>query len=719
MVLRIIFCLLLSISLGFTQTPGRFDVRYYDTLTILLNSTPSSSEQVAIIKGVTVVGAADGYALYYDRTSSAATNSTTVFKPVSAPGRWFKILGFGGSSSFTGSGDIKVIDTSTLLATVDTTVVTNVLTLGRSEKGDMGGGRFYFLPGAPFAHANNATVWRNGNDDGNWYYDLVQAKHGLNPLLWQGVNNKGGVNTVDQGFQAAINWAANPTYGSLAFQTNVFTGPYSSNRFARLAISCPPGLYTIGSITNPGVSIFGAMGSGYGTEYITNAIVKFQHSPTNYSPMIVCNQSGLTIAGITFSGMRERTITNFHTVTGWGDRTNFTYTGTGPGLSDYDRAAFFFSTDNTNYLGCALLSDLTAGNGIIEQFEDLYSSDATIPSNDSMLVVFGPDVDINGSTGSASALAGPPAILVYGTVDAGPNDIVVKDCFIDNFHAGIVFAYDDVSISRNSKILNTSITRYNWAAVSSAFTVTGLKNVQIDNCIFEGYYVKNSYGEDPNTAYTNKFLRNGRWGIYGSVGDTQVGSLKINGSHSGVSVTQGPFAADSLIVKDFSREAVRLRKPNVLQAWVTNAQQVAIHSLQVQVPFTGSESYNTWSLNSDATGVRLDSNFSVHVGSIEVPILEAFSQELPTAYRMQANYGYPGKMHISSLQLADNVTAFRSVTDFCIATTGDLPQTMTKAVRNVITNIPPAILIYQTDDTPGIRRYSNGAWVRYNETADP
>jgi hypothetical protein len=46
-----------------------------------------------------------------------------------------------------------------------------------------------------------------------------------------------------------------------------------------------------------------------------------------------------------------------------------------------------------------------------------------------------------------------------------------------------------------------------------------------------------------------------------------------------------------------------------------------------------------------------------------------------------------------------------------------LPQ-MTKTARNALTAVN-GMMIYQSDSTPGLRVYENGAWVKYTSTADP
>lgn len=62
--------------------------------------------------------------------------------------------------------------------------------------------------------------------------------------------------------------------------------------------------------------------------------------------------------------------------------------------------------------------------------------------------------------------------------------------------------------------------------------------------------------------------------------------------------------------------------------------------------------------------------------------------------------------------------AASALLDVTSTTKGFLPPRMTKAQRNAIT---PAdgLVVYQTDNTPGLRVYENGAWVKYTATADP
>lgn len=62
-----------------------------------------------------------------------------------------------------------------------------------------------------------------------------------------------------------------------------------------------------------------------------------------------------------------------------------------------------------------------------------------------------------------------------------------------------------------------------------------------------------------------------------------------------------------------------------------------------------------------------------------------------------------------------------SILDVSSTTSGFLPPRMTKAQRDAINggvNIPIGTVIYQTDNTPGLRVYNGSNWMRFTETAD-
>jgi hypothetical protein len=56
--------------------------------------------------------------------------------------------------------------------------------------------------------------------------------------------------------------------------------------------------------------------------------------------------------------------------------------------------------------------------------------------------------------------------------------------------------------------------------------------------------------------------------------------------------------------------------------------------------------------------------------------------------------------------------------DLTSTTKGFLPPRMTKAQRNAISSPATGLVIYQTDNTPGIRAYNGTNWIRYTETVD-
>lgn len=59
-----------------------------------------------------------------------------------------------------------------------------------------------------------------------------------------------------------------------------------------------------------------------------------------------------------------------------------------------------------------------------------------------------------------------------------------------------------------------------------------------------------------------------------------------------------------------------------------------------------------------------------------------------------------------------------AVLDVQSTTKGFLPPRMTKAQRNAISSAATGMVIFQTDNTPGLRAYNGTHWVRYTETND-
>ncbi len=59
-----------------------------------------------------------------------------------------------------------------------------------------------------------------------------------------------------------------------------------------------------------------------------------------------------------------------------------------------------------------------------------------------------------------------------------------------------------------------------------------------------------------------------------------------------------------------------------------------------------------------------------------------------------------------------------SILDITSTTKGFLPPRMTKTQRDAISSPATGLVVYQTDNTPGLRCYNGTNWMRYTETAD-
>ena len=121
-------CVFVRLSVQAQPAVGQRVVVAAETLAQVCALTPAQSGTIAIIKGQSAVADADGFALYYDRTSVATANGSTIFQTTNNVGRWFRITGMGGGGTYLNStSDIRCIDTTTLIATVNSTIITNVL----------------------------------------------------------------------------------------------------------------------------------------------------------------------------------------------------------------------------------------------------------------------------------------------------------------------------------------------------------------------------------------------------------------------------------------------------------------------------------------------------------------------------------------------------------------------------------------------------------------
>jgi hypothetical protein len=59
-----------------------------------------------------------------------------------------------------------------------------------------------------------------------------------------------------------------------------------------------------------------------------------------------------------------------------------------------------------------------------------------------------------------------------------------------------------------------------------------------------------------------------------------------------------------------------------------------------------------------------------------------------------------------------------SILDVQSTTKAFMPPRMTKTQRNAIVTQSPGMVVYQTDNTAGLRVYNGTHWVKYTETND-
>jgi hypothetical protein len=92
-----LFAILLLVvgMVGVFSQPAQFRVRYYQTLTNLLESPPAGNDRVAIIVGVAAASSRDGYPVVYDPSATNTSDWVTVFTPTNGVGRVFKLTGSG------------------------------------------------------------------------------------------------------------------------------------------------------------------------------------------------------------------------------------------------------------------------------------------------------------------------------------------------------------------------------------------------------------------------------------------------------------------------------------------------------------------------------------------------------------------------------------------------------------------------------------------------
>lgn len=98
------FLISLFLALGLVQPIQAQYVKYYETINQLLAANPNDLSKMASVRSMTGGSVDDGATFFYDKTSVAATNVLTVFKPNGYNGRWLRVGSSGGGGG--GSGDV-------------------------------------------------------------------------------------------------------------------------------------------------------------------------------------------------------------------------------------------------------------------------------------------------------------------------------------------------------------------------------------------------------------------------------------------------------------------------------------------------------------------------------------------------------------------------------------------------------------------------------------
>ena len=75
-------------------------------------------------------------------------------------------------------------------------------------------------------------------------------------------------------------------------------------------------------------------------------------------------------------------------------------------------------------------------------------------------------------------------------------------------------------------------------------------------------------------------------------------------------------------------------------------------------------------------------------------------------------------MSSQSINIGTNAIEPSAILSANSTTKGFLPPRMTKTQRDAISSPATGLVIYQTDNTPGLRCYNGTNWMRYTETAD-
>ncbi len=156
----------------------------------------------------------------------------------------------------------------------------------------------------------------------------------------------------------------------------------------------------------------------------------------------------------------------------------------------------------------------------------------------------------------------------------------------------------------------------------------------------------------------------------------------------------------------------------------------AAQSAGIQLEGGASSSLNITNLTGQVRINSLDLISPSNISSLSG--LNLYANSTTNGFILQNNYSQVSGLLLNiygngtSRLVIDGVTGYtgigtttpQGIVDVSSTTSTIIIPRMTKAQRDAIVTKVAGMIVYQTDNTPGLRTYNGTSWIRYNETAD-
>jgi len=391
---------------------------------------------------------------------------------------------------------------------------TTLRTRYRITAGDGGDGEFYYDSGSAVALIDG-MVFAPAAGGGR-----ILRKYGAELDLVRDFGcDPSGVTDVTTRVQAALDFAANPTYG-----WGLTAGDVGALSLKVRAIGA---FKTTATLTNVGVELCGKAG-GLGGNFNCDTVFKSAHS--GHFMVFDYNNGPYTIGSlrdVRIIGYSETYMPNKKAITAVTDRLNFTVAlGNVPTLDSQTpeaNMAFFFDNEG-RWLGSGRVSAVNGGTGLITLATgtDCYGTVGGAVLRTVDKVVFTPIIALDGTISNFAdpAAAGPCAIYCKNTsgfVGVGPR---IENVLIWSFHCGLRLGPG--LLNTRVKNLQTQYCRFAGICLPRDFNTT-------DNYWGELIYLAGKYQADFGSAYTNTItapeLTKGTFGWFGVGGVDKVDTV--------------------------------------------------------------------------------------------------------------------------------------------------------------------------------------------------